>query len=147
MASCVVKPALHTQPYPAISEESLKHCLSEKVTIITGAAGVLGKGETLAFAKAGAKLALVDLPRAAEALAAVLKECRALGATAASYHCNVVDPAESKATLDQIQKDLGPVDVLVNNAGGCALHYHKCFEFRSTELAQNDRQAVSHGDV
>lgn len=118
MATDVKRPTLHTKPYPAISAEALKGTLDARVVVITGASGVLGRGESLAFAKAGAKLALVDLSRSAASLDAVAKECRSFGATANGYHCNVIDPAASKKTLDKIQEDLGPVDVLVNNAGG-----------------------------
>jgi NAD(P)-dependent dehydrogenase (short-subunit alcohol dehydrogenase family) len=118
MTSDVKRPTLHTKPYPAISVEALKGTLDAQVVVLTGAGGVLGRGESLAFAKAGAKLALIDLPRSAASLEAVVNECRALGATANGYHCNVIDPTESKKTLDTIQNDLGPVDILINNAGG-----------------------------
>jgi NAD(P)-dependent dehydrogenase (short-subunit alcohol dehydrogenase family) len=118
MANDAKRPTLHTKPYPAIGAEALKGTLDAQVVVITGAGGVLGRGESLAFAKAGAKLALIDLPRTAASLEAVVNECRAFGATTIGYHCNVIDPTESKKTLDDIQAHLGPVDVLVNNAGG-----------------------------
>ena len=118
MSTEIKQPSINTKPYDAISAETLKGSLTGRVVVLTGAGGGLGRGECVAFAKAGAKLALLDLERAASALQASVDECVALGAEVRSYFCNVVDAVESRKTLKQIEADLGEVDVLVNNAGG-----------------------------
>ncbi|KAM5349192.1 hypothetical protein ACJ41O_009015 [Fusarium nematophilum] len=112
------RPTLHTKPYDAISPEALKGTLNGQVVIITGAGGGLGRGESLAFAEAGAKIALIDLEKAASGLRITTEECTALGAHVKSYHCDVTNIEQSRETLEQIKVDLGEVDVLVNNAGG-----------------------------
>ena len=113
----IQRPSIHTEPYPAISEVTLQGSLVGQIAIITGAAGGLGKGESLSFARAGAKLALIDIPRASDALAAVKAECEKLTQSVKIYFCNVTDEFESAKTLAQIEIELGPVDILVNNAG------------------------------
>ncbi|KAH7137041.1 short chain dehydrogenase/reductase-like protein SDR [Dactylonectria estremocensis] len=112
------KPTLHTKPYDAISPDALRGTLDGLVVAITGAGGGLGRGESLAFAQAGAKLALIDLEQAASALHSTTEQCAALGAQAKAYFCNVIDADLSRKTWEQIRADLGEIDVLVNNAGG-----------------------------
>lgn len=118
MSAEIRKPSINTKPYDAISVETLKGSLAGRVVVLTGAGGGLGRGECVAFAKAGAKLALLDIERAASALQTTVDDCVALGAEVKSYFCNVMDAVESRKTLKQIVADLGEVDVLVNNAGG-----------------------------
>ena len=117
-ASGIKRPSLNTDPYAPIDLETLHNTLPGQVVIITGAGGGLGRGESLAFANAGARLALVDITNAAESLQATAEECRKLTSQVKTYFCNVTDAEESAKTISQIQKDLGPVDVLLNNAGG-----------------------------
>lgn len=112
------KPTLHTKPYDAISPDALRGTLDGRVVAITGAGGGLGRGESLAFAKAGAKLALIDLEQAASALHTTTDQCAALGAQAKAYFCNVIDAEQSRKTWERIRADLGEIEVLVNNAGG-----------------------------
>lgn len=112
------KPTLHTTPYAAISPDALRGTLDGRVVAITGAGGGLGRGESLAFAQAGAKLALIDLEQAVSALHTTMEQCTAFGAQAKAYFCNVMDVEQSRKTWEQIREDLGEIDVLVNNAGG-----------------------------
>ncbi|KAH0342003.1 cytochrome P450 reductase 1, partial [Aureobasidium melanogenum] len=118
MSSETSRPKLHTKPYDAISTETLHRSLSGQVVIITGAAGGCGRGQCLAFANAGAKLALIDIPRASQGLEAIAAECATMTSAVKTYHCDVIDTKESAITLAQIEEDLGPVDILLNNAGG-----------------------------
>ncbi|KFZ05136.1 hypothetical protein V501_08656 [Pseudogymnoascus sp. VKM F-4519 (FW-2642)] len=118
MSAEIRKPSINTKPYDAISVETLIGSLTGRVVVLTGAGGGLGRGECVAFAKAGAKLALLDIECAASALQDTVNDCVALGAEVKSYFCNVMDAVESRKTLKQIVADLGEVDVLVNNAGG-----------------------------
>ena len=93
--------------------------------LVAGAGGVLGRGESVAFAKAGATLALLDIPRAEAGLQQTISECEAEGAKAKGYYCNVTDEKASAETLAKIESELGPVDVLLNNAGGCVVFFNE----------------------
>lgn len=88
--------------------------LNEKVAIITGAGRGIGKEIALAFAKEGADIAVVDLTLPeAEATAAELK---ALGRRALAIKADVSkwDEVENMANL--VNKELGRIDILINNA-------------------------------
>lgn len=89
-----------------------------KADFPSGAAGGLGAGESIAFACAGAKLALVDIATAEDRLKQVELQCKDAGAEARSYICDVSQVEESRRTYENIRRDFGHVDVLVNNAGG-----------------------------
>ncbi|PAW84952.1 MAG: short-chain dehydrogenase [Pedosphaera sp. Tous-C6FEB] len=89
--------------------------LSGKTALITGASKGLGKAMALAFADAGARLALAS--RDTELLAAVQAECRARGAEAEIYQVDVT----SEEQVEQLRRDVlarfGKLTILVNNAG------------------------------
>ncbi len=88
--------------------------LQGRVAVITGASRARGIGLATAklFAEHGAKVALLDLD-AAEAQAAAT----ALGPDHIGLACDVRDAAACQAAIDDTQRRLGPIDVLVNNAG------------------------------
>ena len=84
--------------------------------IVTGASHGIGQATAEAFAKLNdANIVLIS--RNQDKLLRVKKNCEALGARASVYLCDLTDEAVVKITTDQIQNDLGTVDVLVNNAG------------------------------
>ena len=90
--------------------------LEGKVAVITGAARGIGKAIALQFAKEGADVAFTDLViddngKATEA------EIAALGVKARGYASNAADFEETHKVIDEIMKDFGHIDVLVNNAG------------------------------
>ncbi|MCE5276474.1 MAG: SDR family oxidoreductase [Planctomycetaceae bacterium] len=87
-----------------------------KVVVITGGAGVLGKHMAVRLAELGAKVAVghYDAPRAQ----AVCDEIRLAGGTAAPVVLNVLDKAQAEQALAGVVETLGPVDVLINGAGG-----------------------------
>lgn len=86
--------------------------LDGKVAIITGAARGMGAATARLFVEAGAKVAIADvLDDAGHALAAEL------GAAARFYHLDVTSEEAWGQTVRAVEADLGPVDVLVNNAG------------------------------
>jgi 3-oxoacyl-[acyl-carrier protein] reductase len=89
--------------------------LTGKVVLITGGAGGIGTATALAFAREGAHIALADLKLPpAEAVAT---RAAALGVKAAAFEADVADEAHVTALIADISRQLGAVDVLVNNAG------------------------------
>lgn len=90
--------------------------LSGKVALVTGGGGVLCSTMSRALAACGAKVAVADMRQdAAETVAA---QIRAEGGTAIGVVCNVLERANLEAANDVVKKQLGPVDILVNGAGG-----------------------------
>lgn len=89
---------------------------SEKVVVITGAGGILCGTMAKAFAKAGAKVAALDLNE--EAVKQLAEECRAKGLVCKGYQANVLETQALQQVHDEILKDLGPCDILINGAGG-----------------------------
>ena len=94
-----------------------------RVVIVTGAAGGLGRAHALAFAARGAKVVVNDLGSARDgagssnAAARVVEEIHALGGEAISNGANVTNMAEVEAMVAAAMERWGRVDVLVNNAG------------------------------
>jgi NAD(P)-dependent dehydrogenase (short-subunit alcohol dehydrogenase family) len=86
--------------------------LSGKVVAITGGARGIGRATAAALAREGCRVAIGDLDaHAAEHAAAEI------GAGCAGLALDVTDPASFEAFLDRIESELGPLDVMVNNAG------------------------------
>jgi NAD(P)-dependent dehydrogenase (short-subunit alcohol dehydrogenase family) len=86
--------------------------LSGKVVAITGGGRGIGRAIALALAAEGARVAIGDLDKpAAEESAAEL------GGGALGLGLDVTDHAGFTAFLDEVEQRLGPLDVLVNNAG------------------------------
>ena len=90
--------------------------LSGKVAVVTGAGGVLCSYFAKVLARAGAKVALLDLNY--DAADSFAKEIVAEGGVAKAYSCNVLDKEICYSVADQVEKDLGACDILVNGAGG-----------------------------
>ncbi len=90
--------------------------VTDKVAIVTGAGRGIGRGIALALAEAGADVALAARRR--DVLDEVAAGVRKVGRRALVAPCDVNDPAQLAALVASTVKELGPVDVLVNNAGG-----------------------------
>ena len=90
--------------------------LTGKVAVVTGAGGVLCSAFAKVLARAGAKVALLDLNY--EAADKFAREIVEEGGVAKAYSCNVLDKAVCYAVADQVLSDFGPCDVLLNGAGG-----------------------------
>jgi NAD(P)-dependent dehydrogenase (short-subunit alcohol dehydrogenase family) len=92
-----------------------KFSLRGKVAIVTGGNRGIGKAIALGFAEAGAAVAIVarDEKQNQETLA----ELCGVGANAIAVTADVAQRSELEAMLATVSNDLGPVDVLVNNAG------------------------------
>lgn len=90
--------------------------LKNKVIVITGAGGVLCGMFSEALALTGAKIALLDLnDRAADVQAKKITEG---GGIAKAYKCNVLDKENIESVREEILKDFGTCDILINGAGG-----------------------------
>ena len=90
--------------------------LKDKVAVVTGAGGVLCSMFAKALAASGAKVALLDLNQ--EAAKKFADEIRADGGTAFAYKANVLEKESLEEVHQQVLKDLGPCDILINGAGG-----------------------------
>lgn len=90
--------------------------LDGKVALITGGSKGIGKAIALAFAEAGADVALAA--RGEEDLRQVAKEVQATGRRGLAVPTDVADLDQVKALVDRTVEELGTIDILVNNAGG-----------------------------
>jgi 2-dehydro-3-deoxy-D-gluconate 5-dehydrogenase len=83
--------------------------------VVTGAARGLGRAGAVGLATYGADVAVIDLDR--ERCADTVAEIKALGRRAIAYGCDVADESAVRATVEQIYRDFGRIDILVNIAG------------------------------
>jgi 3-oxoacyl-[acyl-carrier protein] reductase len=112
--------------------------LSGRVALVTGGSRGLGRADALTLARAGADVVIADIqiesdpgeeaerygPLAQAARAqgfvyteATAEEIQGLGRRAAAIKCDVTDRGQVQETIEQVVRDFGSVDVLVNNAG------------------------------
>ena len=107
--------------------------LTGKVAAVTGAGGVLCSCFAKALARAGAKVALLDLNfDNADRFA---QEIRDEGGIAKAYACNVLDKEICYQVADEVLADLGPCDILLNGAGG------------NNPKATTDKEYFEPGDI
>ena len=93
----------------------LSRSVAGRVVLITGAASGMGRATALLFADEGAKVAVTDVDSGgAESVTAEILDA---GGTAVAVALDVAVPASIDTALKTIRQGLGPVDVLVNNAG------------------------------
>jgi NAD(P)-dependent dehydrogenase (short-subunit alcohol dehydrogenase family) len=84
------------------------------VVVVTGASAGVGRATTRAFARDGAFVGLIA--RGEERLEAARAEAERLGGRAIAVSADVADPAQVKAAAEQVERELGPIDIWVNNA-------------------------------
>src|SRR5438105_252236 len=89
--------------------------LRDRVAIITGAGGGIGRALALRFAAEGARLVLTDLDR--EGVAESARLVAEQGGDALGLPSDVRRRADHQAALDQALARFGRADILVNNAG------------------------------
>jgi 3-oxoacyl-[acyl-carrier protein] reductase len=90
--------------------------LEGKTAIVTGAARGIGKAIAVCFAEAGANVAITDL-QLNENTEAAVAECEAFGVKAKAYASDASSFEGTEEVVNEIIKDFGTVDVLINNAG------------------------------
>ena len=89
--------------------------LDGKTVVVTGGGGGIGGATCRRFAAEGARVAVFDMNL--EAAERVAQGIRAAGGVAQAFQCNITDRAEVDAAVAATEATLGPIDVLVNNAG------------------------------
>lgn len=89
--------------------------LKDKVAVVTGAGGGMGRAIAMLFAAEGAKVVVADI--SAEAAAAVTQEITAAGGTAKAVTANVAKEEDVQSMVDTAVQTFGTLDILVNNAG------------------------------
>lgn len=87
-----------------------------QTVVITGAGGVLCSGFAELMAGNGCNTALIDLN--SEAVNAVANKINANGGSARAYVCSVLDKEKLEEVHEQILRDFGKCDILINGAGG-----------------------------
>jgi len=107
--------------------------LAGATAIVTGGGTGLGRATALAMARAGADVAI--LSRSAEHLDPAAEEIRGIGSRALAVPADVRDPGAIEAAVARIEAELGPIDILVNNAAGN-------FLVKAEELSPNGFRAV-----
>jgi short-subunit dehydrogenase len=89
--------------------------LKDKIIILTGAAGGIGSATARLLAGEGAVLVLTDIKK--DELEALSRELQAAGAKTLVHVHDVREPASWQALTDRVTAELGPIDILINNAG------------------------------
>jgi 2-hydroxycyclohexanecarboxyl-CoA dehydrogenase len=90
--------------------------LRGRVALITGGGSGIGRGAAIGLARVGAAIAVADID--AEAAAETVRQVEAGGGRAVAVGMDVTDLASVESGFDSAARALGPVDILVNSAGG-----------------------------
>jgi 3-oxoacyl-[acyl-carrier protein] reductase len=88
--------------------------LEGRVAVVTGAGGGLGEAECLCLAAAGASVACVEQDEAK--LETIVEKVRTAGAEAVGVQADVSDAVAVEAMAERVARELGGIDILVNNA-------------------------------
>lgn len=103
-----------------------------KVAIITGAGGGMGKADAVLLAKEGAKVVITDIQE--DKVKEVVTEIKANGGDAIGFYHNVASEEDWNHIVQETVKTYGKIDILVNNAG---ISLQRAFE--ETTLEEWDR--------
>jgi NAD(P)-dependent dehydrogenase (short-subunit alcohol dehydrogenase family) len=90
--------------------------LQDKIALVTGASRGIGRAIAVACAREGADVA-VNYASHSEQAERVAEEIHALGRLAVVVRADVASGAQVRAMVERVERELGPIDVLVNNAG------------------------------
>jgi 3-oxoacyl-[acyl-carrier protein] reductase len=142
----------YTSPYAtrSITNQSMK--LTGKVALVTGASKGIGAGIALAFGQAGASVIVNYATSAAEA-ANVVAEIEAQGGKAVAVQADMSKEADVIRLFAEAQAAYGPINILVNNAGGAVFQllddfteaaFHTQFNLNVLGYLLASREAVKH---
>jgi NAD(P)-dependent dehydrogenase (short-subunit alcohol dehydrogenase family) len=106
--------------------------LRGKTALITGAARRLGRASALALAEAGADVAITFRNSARDARETVVDLC-GMGVRAFALRCDVTDESSVRAMMKEAGRELGQIDILVNNAAN-----YETAEFEKLTVRQWD---------
>ena len=106
---------------------------TNKVAFITGAASGIGRAAAVAFAREGARIAILD--RSADALKTVEKSVKDAGGDIVAVSCDVSSPDQVEAAVQQVVDRFSRIDVAFNNAGV----ENKAAPVHEIDLAEWDR--------
>jgi 3-oxoacyl-[acyl-carrier protein] reductase/pteridine reductase len=112
--------------------------LKGKTVLVTGAARRIGREIALAAARAGGDVAITYLTSERQARRTVT-ELRRLGARALALRCDVGQEKSVRATVKQVVREFGGIDVLVNNAG-----FYETVEFSKISIEQWDKMFATN---
>jgi len=96
-------------------DRSLRGHVAGKVVVVTGGSSGIGEATALMMARAGARVAIVA--RDETKLADVVREITEEGGEARSFSADLTDMEACDAVIDRITKEMGHIEILVNNAG------------------------------
>ena len=96
----------------------LDRSVAGRVAVVTGAASGMGRATAWLLADEGAKVAALDVDRGglSETVDAIVDA----GGTALAVVCDMADPEAIEQAVARVRAELGPVDILINNAGVAA---------------------------
>ena len=106
--------------------------LAGKTALVTGAAKRLGRASALALAQAGADVAITFQNSAREARETVI-DLAGLGVRAFALRCDVTDESSVRSMMKEVGRELGRIDILVNNAAN-----YETAEFEKLTVRQWD---------
>jgi 2-hydroxycyclohexanecarboxyl-CoA dehydrogenase len=89
--------------------------MSNRTALVTGGAQGIGRGIALSLGEAGFQVAVADLNT--DAAEQTAKEIESAGGTAVAVFIDVTDTDSVRSAVAQVEAELGPVEVVVNNAG------------------------------
>ena len=115
--------------------------LTGKVAAVTGGGGILCGCMAKALAECGAKVAVLDLR--IEAAEKVASEINAAGGQAKGFACNVLDKTSLEDANVAIEAALGPIDLLINGAGGNHPKGTTSKEYLSADDLQKEQPGVT----
>jgi len=98
-----------------MSPQSNSHSLEGRVVLVTGGGRGIGREIALTMAAAGARVAVIA--RSADQINETAEMIRKAGGRAEAFTADVTKSEAIESAVQAIEKSLGPVDVLVNNAG------------------------------
>ena len=134
--------------------------ITDRVAVVTGAGRGIGAGSALAFAEAGADVAITA--RTESQLEEVAEQVRALGRRALVFPADVSDLDNLERLVEATVKEFGRLDVVVNNAGGTmpgsitdtsvrafeeAFHWNVTTAFALSKAALPHLLAGGHGSI